>query len=421
MGTIGALIIGLGIVVVGSDNVGSGSGCGEPQRPCVMKMRIGGPGAQTNRPNYDGVDHSTFDCLLRRFVDCRGQVCYQSWKSDCAAVFQLQNYIVSLGQVRTDDTKASVQGQFAYYINAYNALVIWGILHEYPTSSIQAHNHKTASYRIFEDLEMWVDGDYLSLNTIEHDVLRKLGDFRIHFALVCAAKSCPKLRCEAYSADRLEEQLVENALDFFSHSDRLQICKLTGAVKVSPILKWFREDFGHCDNDVLNAILPYLSCTDHDWVCRHPCATIKYLGYNWALNDQCPTPGVKLGATPYALYAKFEPILRPLLPKKDSQPSQHSDAEIAMAAPPIEAPKPTAAENPSKLPAEPPAPKAIDPKDEKGRPADPPPPKALNVNGSFGYTPGKAILLYGGLLPRMVIQPVPQAITSRPTTGVQTR
>lgn len=411
MANIGSLLIGLAAGLFGGD-----AACGDPPRPCVTKMRVGGPVNTAVRPNYDAFDHAAFDCLLRQFVDCRGQVCYQTWKCDGAARIALQDYLVSLGSVRTDDDKASIQGQIAFYVNTYNALVIWGILHEYPTASIQAHNRKQAPYRIFDDLEVWIDGDYLSLNSIENDVLRKLGDFRIHFALVCAAKGCPKLRCEAYVQGRLEEQLVANALDFFSRSDRFQVCKLTGQVRLSPILKWFREDFGASDCEVLAAIMPYLPCGDHDWVCRHQCATIKYMGYNWALNDQCPTPGVRLGSTPYALYAKLEPVLRPFLPKKPTTPEFAVD-EFALATKSTESARPRATAIEGSGPTDPPPPRALEIKGEGS--TEPPPPRAIDVKGGLGYTPGRAIRLYGGLLPRMVAQPVaerPTAITAKPST-----
>jgi hypothetical protein len=279
---------------------------------CHLKVRVGQPGTAHSRPTYDAIDHSVFDSLLRRFVDCRGMVCYQAWIADHEAVAQLYDYLCSLGSVDTKAESASVAAKLAFYLNAYNALTIWGILQGYPTASIQTHNRKGACYRIFDDLELWIDGEYLSLNRIENDVLRPLKEPRIHFALVCAAKGCPRLRNEAYLACRLEQQLTDNALDFFASRSRFHVCRLTGTVHLSPILKWYGKDFGNDEQAVVAAILPFLPCEDREWLVGHPCWKVKYLGYDWGLNDQCPTACVRLGGVGYSIYAKVGPGVRML-------------------------------------------------------------------------------------------------------------
>ncbi|MCI0459445.1 MAG: DUF547 domain-containing protein [Gemmataceae bacterium] len=285
---------------------------GEPDwtAGCRSKVRLGQNEAAHARPNYDAIDHSRFDILLRRFVDCRGMVCYRAWKADHDAVAQLHDYLCYLGGVDTKSESASVAAKLAFYLNAYNALTIWGILLEYPTVSIQVHNRKGACYRIFDDLELWIDGEHLSLNRIENDVLRPLRESRIHFALVCAAKSCPRLRNEAYLACRLEQQLTDNGLDFFACRGRFRVCRLTGTVHLSPILKWYGKDFGNDEQAVVVAVLPFLPCEAREWLLGHACWKVKYLGYDWGLNDQCPTACVRLGGVGYSVYAKAEPRAR---------------------------------------------------------------------------------------------------------------
>lgn len=277
---------------------------------CHSKVRVRQPCDVYPKPNYDAIDHSRFDCLLRRFVDCQGMVCYQAWKADHEAVAQLYDYLCYLGCVDMKSESASMAAKLAFYLNAYNALTIWGILQEYPTLSIQAHNRKEACYRIFDDLELWIDGEYLSLNRIENDVLRPLKEPRVHFALVCAAKGCPRLRNEAYLAFQLEQQLTENALDFFACRSRFRVCRLTGTVHLSPILKWYGKDFGTDGQAIVADALPFLPCEDREWLLSHPCWKVKYLGYDWGLNDQCPTACVRLGGIGYHLYAKVEPGMK---------------------------------------------------------------------------------------------------------------
>lgn len=280
-------------------------------RCCVCKVHVGGADKSARHVAFHEVDHSTYDALLARFVDCRGQVCYSEWHCDCDARAQLHDYLVLLGAVDAQ-AKSSKEAELAFYINAYNALAIWGILEEYPTPSIQKHNQMDACYRIFDDLEMWIDDEYLSLNAIENDRLRSLEEPRIHFALVCAAKGCPRLRNEAYTANRVLDQLTDNAIEFLSHRNRFHICRLTGTVYVSPIFKWYRDDFGECGKDLLTILSPYLKCRDRQWVNCHPCSKVKYLGYNWGLNDRCPTAGVWFGRFPYLFYARFDRVIDPL-------------------------------------------------------------------------------------------------------------
>jgi hypothetical protein len=303
------LLVVLSLLVASLYSAASHCSAREPDRveECRSKVRVGQLCGVHPRPNYDAIDHSRFDGLLRRFVDCRGMVCYQAWKADSDAVAQLHDYLGHLGCVDTKSESASVAAKLAFYLNAYNALAIWGILQEYPTVSIQTHNRKKACYRIFDDLEVWIDGEYLSLNRIENDVLRPLKEPRIHFALVCAAKGCPRLRNEAYLASRLEQQLTDNAQDFFAWRGRFRVCRLTGTVHLSPLLKWYGKDFGKDEQAIVAAVFPFLPCEAREWLRSHPCWKVKYLGYDWGLNDQCPTAHVRLSGVGYSVYAKVEP------------------------------------------------------------------------------------------------------------------
>lgn len=278
--------------------------------PLSKKIRIGGAQTCGQRPSYDQFDHSDFNSLLRQYVQCDGMVNYAEWKCNPESMGRLYDYLVQLGCVDTASESATKEGEIAFYINAYNALVLYGILEEYPTPSIQRHQRGKDGYRIFDDLELWIDGEYYSLNGIEHDILRSLEEPRIHFAIVCAAFDCPRLRNEAYRADRLEEQLCDNAIDFFSASRRFSISKLKKTIYLSSILRWFGEDFGTCEREILVAIFPYLPCEARDWIASHPCPKTKYLGYNWALNDACPSTHIKFGGIPYRIYAHIEPHIR---------------------------------------------------------------------------------------------------------------
>ena len=124
----------------------------------------------------------------------------------------------------------------------------------------------------------------MSLNEIEHDVFRKkFTDPRVHFAMVCAAKACPALRSEAYKADRLDEQLDEQAWRFVNNPEKNRYNESTSVLELSSIFKWFRDDFEQ--GNLIKFLKPYLresvaAKLDADE------AEITFLEYDWSLNGQ---------------------------------------------------------------------------------------------------------------------------------------
>lgn len=284
-----------------------------------MKLRVGGEQADAEPIPLAQFDHSTWHALLRCYVDGNGDVCYKHWQANGRDHWALHHYLLSLGRVKiTDDDHAA--DKKAFFINAYNALTVYGILREYPTVSIQRHNKEDAAYRIFDDLEVWIAGRYMSLNFIEHDVLRPMDDPRIHFALVCAARGCPRLRNEAWCPHCLERQFEDNARDFFADHRRFRINRLTKTVWLSPILKWYGEDFGKTPAEVVCRVFHWLPFEDQQWLSGRNCCrlNIRFLGYDWGLNDRCPTLGVCIGRVPYCCFAKIQPCLAKFQTTTDS-------------------------------------------------------------------------------------------------------
>jgi len=121
----------------------------------------------------------------------------------------------------------------AYWINAYNALTVEGILRVYPTTSIRNHTAKLFGYNIWKKLYLYSGGGKINLDSIEHKVLRKMDEPRIHFAIVCASIGCPRLLNKAYASDRIDNQLTTNAIDFFSRSQNLQFDSRNSVIHMS--------------------------------------------------------------------------------------------------------------------------------------------------------------------------------------------
>lgn len=241
-------------------------------------------GAKPRAVSLDDYDHSPYDKLLHRYVDGDGMVNYRAWKASSTDRAALKSY---LGGMASADPSlpASRAGRLAFWINAYNALTIHGILGFYPTSSIRNHTSRFFDYNIWDDLLLQVGNRKYSLNNIEHDILRKMGEPRIHFAIVCASKGCPRLRNEAYTRDRIEEQLADNARDFFSRRKHFYIDYANNTVYVSSILKWFQEDFGPSPQAAVRSMAAYMPERAAQYVRTHR-FTVRYLSYDWSLNEQ---------------------------------------------------------------------------------------------------------------------------------------
>ena len=230
------------------------------------------------------IDHAPLTALLAKYVDGDGFVDYRGWHASAADRAALLDYLKSLS--RADPAKpAAKSAKLAFWINAYNALTLEGILRVYPTDSIRNHTAKLFGYNIWEDLPLWVGDRGYSLDTIEHQILRKLGEPRIHFAIVCASVGCPTLRREAFTAEKLDGQLSDQARDFFARPKHFTFDPATRTATLSKILDWFGEDFGDSPGAIMRRIKPYLPVE-----MREPATaagvTLRYREYDWSLNDQ---------------------------------------------------------------------------------------------------------------------------------------
>lgn len=216
--------------------------------------------------NNELIDHSSWNNLLKKHVTIDGKVNYKGFKAD---ENELKDYINYLGTHSPHDTWTKEE-QLAYWINAYNALTVDLIIRHYPVKSIKYIKNPW-------EQRLWKLGDkWHNLDEIEHQILRKMNEPRIHFAIVCASFSCPKLQNEAFDASKIEEQLSKVAKEFLSDTNRNEISE--NSLKLSKIFQWFSKDFKQ-NGSVVDFINIY---TDIDIT---PKAKISYKNYNWDLNE----------------------------------------------------------------------------------------------------------------------------------------
>jgi hypothetical protein len=227
-------------------------------------------------------DHSTWDGLVKTYVDDDGLVDYRRWKANDAR--RLKAYLAIFSFVNPEQL-ADRSERLAFWINAYNALTVDAILHFYPLKSIKDKVSRVVGYNVWDDYRMSVGGTEYSLNDIEHKVLRPMQEPRIHFAIVCASKSCPVLRNEAYTSTHLDAQLDDATRGFFASPRGLRLDPEAGRASLSSILKWFAEDFG-TDEERRDFVARYAPTPAARNLLRSPDVKIGYLTYDWGLNEQ---------------------------------------------------------------------------------------------------------------------------------------
>ena len=191
--------------------------------------------------------HSLFDQVLNEHV-IDGRVNYAGINTDT----RFRQYLDKLKQA-DPDSYTNKEEKLVFWINAYNALAIQGILDGLSPSSFFGR------ISFFKTTDYEVGGKTINLYDLERDIIIPFGELRIHFAIICASMSCPKLRSEAYIKSRLHEQLDENAKSFINNQNRNQFDVSKKRAKLSKIFDWFDQDFKKHSGSVQKYIAPYIS------------------------------------------------------------------------------------------------------------------------------------------------------------------
>ena len=223
---------------------------------------------------------STYSSLLGKYVVDSGFVNYDAWKANPDDVAKLQGFVAEMAAY--DPSGLESQAELAFWINAYNAFTLNEVLQRYPLETVRPSFLGLPVTSFFTSKSHTVNGEPYSLDDIENNVLRKLGEPRIHFAINCASQSCPVLRPEAYRAEVLSQQLDEQAVTFVNDPARNRFDVATDQANLSKIFDWFKGDF-----DAVGGVPSFLSqfaTGDAKTVLESNALSIDYLPYNWALN-----------------------------------------------------------------------------------------------------------------------------------------
>lgn len=231
--------------------------------------------ADTSTPHA----HEDWSALLGKYVkpadDGVNRFDYAGLKASAKDSAALDAYVGSFAAL--DISELPEAEQYVAWVNLYNALTVQHIRDKYPTRTI-----RTTLFGPWKKIFATADGEEISLNDIEHEVLRKQWrEPRTHYAVNCASIGCPNLKSTAWEVDTLDGDLTAAARAYINHPRGVTIRK-DGRQKVSTIYKWFKEDFGTSEANIIAHFKQYASPELIAQIEARP--DIKGYGYDWSLN-----------------------------------------------------------------------------------------------------------------------------------------
>jgi hypothetical protein len=225
------------------------------------------------------VSHQTWDRIVQAQVH-DGEVDYPAIQDGG----RLDGYLEELNRI--DPTKLPTrQHQLAFWINAYNAFAVKGILDHYSPMTLWGR------YRYFIGRDYRVGGAIINLYDLERQVLiEQFHEPLMHFAIVCASMSCPRLQPWAYQPEQLDRQLVQVAKAFINDPTRNRFDRTKKVAFLSMIFDWFESDFAGAAGSVLAYIARYVDDPELAKELMQQVYRIEHLDYDWSLNGIPPSP-----------------------------------------------------------------------------------------------------------------------------------
>jgi hypothetical protein len=185
-------------------------------------------------------------------------------------------------EAATPPSAAARAERLAFWINAYNILAIRTVTEHYPVQSIRDVGSFFSP--VWKHVAARINGKPVTLDAIEHAILRKMGEPRIHAAIVCASTSCPSLAREPFAAATLDAQLDATTQRWLDDPKKgMRIDHAGKIVHLSSILKWFSEDF-EGSGGALAFASRYAGAEDRAWIASNK-PSLQFFDYDWSLND----------------------------------------------------------------------------------------------------------------------------------------
>jgi hypothetical protein len=175
--------------------------------------------------------------------------------------------------------------RLAFLVNAYNARAIAAVV------SGSRPDSRFGRWRFFRYTRHAVGGEEITLWDLQHERIRPLGDARIHFALACAAVSCPRLASHAYRPESIDEELEQAALVFVNDPERNRFDASAGEARLSRIFEWHEEDFVGAAGSIAAYVAPFVRDPEVAGGLAGGGYRVQYLEWDWSLNGPRPPEG----------------------------------------------------------------------------------------------------------------------------------
>jgi hypothetical protein len=218
--------------------------------------------------------------VLAGFVNDRGEVDFRALSRDRGELDAFLDHVARVSPRSAPESFPHREARLAYYINAYNALAMSNVI----DSGFPQRLDWWRRIRFFGVKRFTVGGERMSLHALENDVIRPLGDERVHFALNCMVVSCPRLPREIFTPERLDRQLEGEARRFFAEARNLQVLPDEKRVRVSAILEFYAGDFLARSPTLASYISAYAARSVPEEY------AIEFIEYDWTVNDQRRAP-----------------------------------------------------------------------------------------------------------------------------------
>jgi len=232
--------------------------------------------AQSNA-YLDSLPH--WQTTLDKFVDEEGRTDFQSLANDHAELTKFVDSISEVSPTSHPELFPNRADVLAYHINAYNALAMWGIIER----DIPKHFNsflKRASF--FKFRKVTIGGRKTNLYDYENKVIRKLNEPRLHFALNCMVKDCPRLPQQHFKPESLENELQQASIEFFNKPKHIQINDDKGKVALSGIMKFYTEDY--VSSGKKQDLIGYVNQYREEKIPDN--YKVTFLKYDWTVNQQ---------------------------------------------------------------------------------------------------------------------------------------
>lgn len=247
--------------------------------PVIAALFLSGPPAPAPAEDEFAAALMHWSVVLDRFVDDDGRTNFVALAADRADLDRFVAYIGRADPLSRAGEFTGPEAVLAYHINAYNALAMHGVIEE---GIPEGFNNFFARAGFFKFRKVTIGGRKTSLYDYENKLIRPLGEPRVHFALNCMVRDCPRLPREPFRAETLEAQLDVAAREFFSSEKHIRIEAGKKELWLSEILDFYTEDF--VGRDRAQDLIAYVNRYRPEPVAAD--FRVRFIPYDWTINRQ---------------------------------------------------------------------------------------------------------------------------------------